>query len=844
MELRTMNNKLFSFIIASALFVLVGVAQTHADLQSYYSFDTGQYNSTHAFDEMGRFNATASSSTTVQNGQTGKVGQATNVSASYYTTSSTIFSGASSNYTVSFWFKQSATNRVYPVATAGGNATTCGYDWRDGAQAGYWYQGGITITDATASHIDGNTWHYVTLTRYANGTYQSYYNGTLFGSANNVAACDNSGGTLAFFRLQATTFGPYNTFLDEVAVFNQTLNSSQISCLFNSGSGTSKDGALTCAGLTNNFTITLTDEYNGSTINTFNATVNGTLYTTTTGSITTNLSLGATNNTVNITINAQNYFDVSYTNYNAITNLAATAYQAVARFNAEQFITLNNITSFTVTAPNGKNSNSSPPSLNLAAGTYGITFNKTGYFSSNQTFTIAALSNQTYNFTDIYNILLNITAVNAINGSSVNSFSVNITSGSYSFNVTNASTTNGTIFQRWINDTNMNITLYNSTEIATASILTNTSNYTAPAQVNISITSATINSIGFFFFDEVSGALLNNTTVSAYITSSVYSVNFTTTNGTSYQDLLVPATYTITYSATGYNQREYIYELVNQSATTLYLYLINDTDDTIVLATIFDTVGRRVQGANIYSDKKNLSGTNYYTVETCTTNALGQCLLHVDLYETTYQFRIEYNGVFVFNSQDTKVSQTAISFTIVTSNSTLQTIYGLGYFEGDLNYSNASSTFTYSFNDTDDIFDYVCLKTVIRTDNSYTNNNSNCSTSDSASLTLVINSSVGDEWTGMAYGVTSLGTVYQLDSLSVVVDLFLTRFGKTGLYYFGFLLVGAMMFSALIHPIFPPLLGGVTIWVMNALGFIGVGTAGVLSLLAVVIIIILINKRT
>lgn len=837
-----MNKKLFLPIML--LFFIFITSNTRADLQSYYSFDTGQYNSTHAFDEMGRFNATASSTTTVENGQAGKVNQATNVSASYYTTSSTIFAGTGANYTVGFWFRESGTTRAYPVATAGGNASTCGYNWRDGAQAGYWYQGGITIVDATASHIDANTWHYITLTRYANGTYQSYYNGTLFGSANSAAACDQSGGGLSFFRLQATTFGPYNTFLDEVAVFNQTLNSSQISCLFNGGSGTSKDGALTCAGLTNNFTITLTDEYNGSTINVFNATVNGTLYTTTTGSITTNLSLSATNNTVNISITSNNYFDVTYTNYNAITNLAVTAYQAVARFNAEQFITLNNITSFTVTAPNGKNSNSSPPSLNLAAGTYGFVFNKTGYFNSNQTFTVAALSNQTYNFTDIYNILLNITAVNAINGSAVNSFSVNITSGAYSFNVTNASTTNGTITQRWINDTNMNISLYNSTSIASTSILTNTSNYTAQAQVNISITSATINSIGFFFFDELTGALLNNTTVSAYVTSSVYSINFTTTNGTSYQDLMIPATYTITYSAIDYNQREYIYELVNQSATTLYLYLINDSADTIVLATIFDTVGRRVEGANIYSDKKNLSGTNYYTVETCTTNALGQCLLHVDLYETTYQFRIEYNGEFVFNSEDTKVSQTAISFTIVTSNSTLQTIYGLGYFEGDLNFSNASSTFTYSFNDTDNIFSSVCLKTVIRFDSSYVNNESNCSTSNSSSLTLVINSSMGDEWTGIAYGITSAGTIYQLDSLSVVVDEFLTQFGKTGLYYFGFLLLGAMMFTALVHPIMPPLLGGATIWVLNALGFVGVGTAGVLSLIMVVIIIILINKRT
>lgn len=345
------------------------------------------------------------------------------------------------------------------------------------------------------------------------------------------------------------------------------------------------------------------------------------------------------------------------------------------------------------------------------------------------------------------------------------------------------------------------------------------------------------------FYDENTGLLLSGITSTAFVTGTSNSFNFTTSTGSYLLSPVYNDTYAITYSATGYAQREYSFTSAGANSSII-LYLLNDSDDTIVLATVFDTVGRRVESATIYMDKKNLSGTNYYTVESCTTNALGQCLLHVDLYDTTYQFRIDYGGSEVFNSGDTKVSQTAISFTIVTSENTLGEVYDIGYFLGNLTYDNSTTTFSFEYNDVEDAFSSVCLRTVIRTDSAINRYNSTCSTSDTGTLTQLINTSVGDEWTGIAYGVRDDGSEFQLDSLSVVVDQFLAQFGKTGLFYFGFLLIGGMMFSGLIHPIIPPILGGVTVWVLNALGFIGVGTSAVISLLAVVVIIVMINKRT
>lgn len=344
------------------------------------------------------------------------------------------------------------------------------------------------------------------------------------------------------------------------------------------------------------------------------------------------------------------------------------------------------------------------------------------------------------------------------------------------------------------------------------------------------------------FYDELNGSLVNYASVTAYLTGSTYSTSVTTSNGTA-EIIAIPFdNYTITYSGSGYTQR--LYNLNFTQTQTLNLYLMNDSSDTIILATVFDTVGRRVDGAIIDMLKKNLSGTNYYSVETCRTNALGQCLLHVDLYDTTYQFVIYYLGEDVFNSNDTQVSQTAISFTIVTEGTGLSSFYDISYFVGNLSYANATTTFSYSYTDTMSAFSQVCLRTVVRsgaTNNQYTNV---CSSNTSGILSLSLNSSIGDEWTAQAYGVLSDGTEYQLDALSIVVDDFLAAFGREGLYLFGFFLLGAVMFTGLIHPIIPPVLGVIVVWVMNNLGFIGIGTTSVVSLIAIVIFLIGVNRRT
>lgn len=106
--------------------------------------------------------------------------------------------------------------------------------------------------------------------------------------------------------------------INNFAIFNRGLNSSEVSTYCDGGLNYRFDSTTTT-----NFTITNTNNYNSQSITNFSAIINGTIYNTTTGIITTPF---LTNSTTlkNITIISQNMFNKTYLNQNISTTLQAT----------------------------------------------------------------------------------------------------------------------------------------------------------------------------------------------------------------------------------------------------------------------------------------------------------------------------------------------------------------------------------------------------------------------------------------------------------------------------------------------------------------------------------------
>lgn len=147
-----------------------------------------------------------------------------------------------------------------------------------------------------------------------------------------------------------------------------------------------------------NFSVTAQDYYNGSSILSFNATINGTNYTTTNGTINTGIPLNS--GLVNITLYANNYFDRTYVDWDTVAGLNATMHKVEVEIQA-----YNGLTGALITDFNASNeyffyvSNNGSIYANLTEGNIAFSFNASGYEQLNTTLAFTRLENGTRNVT-------------------------------------------------------------------------------------------------------------------------------------------------------------------------------------------------------------------------------------------------------------------------------------------------------------------------------------------------------------------------------------------------------------------------------------------------------------
>jgi len=408
-------------------------------------------------------------------------------------------------------------------------------------------------------------------------------------------------------------------------------------------------------------------------------------------------SLITTNSTLNsnITINSPNYFPVSFTNYSS-SSLSASLFQHEVGFTATEIVSgLPVGGDFTVCAPlqcaTGTN-----PVLYLAAGTYNLTFNKTGWYNLTFQYTAAPLVSTTHNIDGAHRYRLNITLRNSGNNTLDPSFKLNVTSINYNYSILVNGTNLGTTIP-WNNDTFI-MKAYDATFVAAANQTNTTTNFlSTPVLANYTIQSFFTNSFIIEFRNEKTGAIVNGTTINAFLTGTIISYNYTTTNGKINATLLAPQRYIITYGGSPFAQREYIVNLTNQTFQTLTLWLLENSSGTYVRFSVLDSSYQTLQGAVINAQKKNLSGTNYYTVQDCETDSNGECILFLETLTTTYRFITQYRDV-VRVSGDTVLSRDTYTIVLNTGSSTLQQVIGRTDVQAGLLFT-APGTFTYIVND-------------------------------------------------------------------------------------------------------------------------------------------------
>lgn len=335
--------------------------------------------------------------------------------------------------------------------------------------------------------------------------------------------------------------------------------------------------------------------------------------------------------------------------------------------------------------------------LGIRTGTYYVkveakdSLNATAY-------SISPLFNHT---TDGY---LNITAINAFNGANVTNFTINASSGSYSFNGSYSNTTKSAqidivrgvsyfVFIDAPTYSYANITLLPNNSIT---------NYQFGLYTN--------NSILIRIFSEDTGFLLSGTNVTV-ITSGAgnFSITNYTTTGTLFVDNLPDDTYNIKFTSENYTLRTYTVTVTARSTQTLNAFLTAATN-TVILTTRDILTGLTVEDVSI--TQYRVINSTLTAIETKATDITGRAQF-VYTFGYKYTFQVSKTGYdsklfsldpILFSSYDISLDRTIVE----------QSSYSDVYIDFTPNYfsNNQTTNFSFIFNSANGVLSSYNLSVV------------------------------------------------------------------------------------------------------------------------------------
>lgn len=461
-----------------------------------------------------------------------------------------------------------------------------------------------------------------------------------------------------------------------------------------------------------------------------------------------------TNLTGNITILADDYFIYKAFDWPLNETLSLTMSQSIIRFNATQLFTNNTLSGVTFWV----GSVSGNP-LNLTTGSKTVIAEKAGYYNKSYTFTVSALDNTTIYVEDLYDAILNITAIKGFDASTVSGFNTsannsvgaayNTTSGSYG---TLNLLTGHTYLVNWSKTGYISMGVNISVENATQEY-----QFTVYESVDVQLN----------FFDEETLNPLTNVTFE--LLSDAFSNSYDTGASDSlFFDDLPSATYEIRYSRTNYSSRSYFVAipLLSTGEANLSLYLLEDDLSTLFLREVVDQginplTGYYLQVQRPYPSTDN-SSTIYRTVELAAVDSQGAAVFNAIANTQQYRFR-------VLDSNFQLTSTLTDSYLIDTSSQIIGLTSG-----SPMSNFNAATDATYTLeyvNATGFVFDYTAPNTIYKacleviTDNGLTKSSTTTCANDYSS-TITINPTIvnGSYYLANAYLYPDSNTLFLVDT--------------------------------------------------------------------------------
>ncbi len=481
------------------------------------------------------------------------------------------------------------------------------------------------------------------------------------------------------------------------------------------------------------FGIVAHDFYTNESITNFSATIGGTVYNTTNGTIYINLT---DSSLYTILVNATNYYNHTYTGINITSSLNVSMYQSEITFLAYEKVTNNLLSGANFTTSYLRNT-----THYMKSGTYSVTASKSGYYDKTASYTASALTTTTANISYMSSAILNLTVRHAITNALVTTYTaqLNYTGNSFS---ENQSTTNGSAYIYSI--TGDHVITVDAAGYAITSV-----NATFVSGVNnITAYIYTTESVWFKIYNEENESLLYQPNTTVELIGSYASYNVTTSNNASiYLDLITPDAYIVRYYATGFTPRFGYVEVTDRSTQNVSLYLAPAPSTTNITLTVREQDGSTIEDALVKVLKYDLDTNSYIVQNEVLTDYNGQAIVDVYFNSEYYKFIVEYPvGLVGLETSPAYIISTDI--TLVISSDVVGANYRyIADAAGSVTYNTATYNFRFTWSDTYHVVQEACLY-VFRLENNYTASfvGNNCSTASAGTILISIPNSTQAEY--------------------------------------------------------------------------------------------------
>jgi len=395
--------------------------------------------------------------------------------------------------------------------------------------------------------------------------------------------------------------------------------------------------------------------------------------------------------------------------------------------------------------------------------TFNITVSKTtfeDYSISNYNVSNSTASLEV-NLTSLYTYLT-VTAT-SYNGSSIENFTTSANSANSSSSDTVSTGDGSALLQLEWNET------YNISIDAPGYALYNNYNTTIMENYSVSLEMGPLymtNTVNFTFKNETSNALVTNVEVD--LIGEVSSNNYTTGSDSNLiLEMINPSQYTILYTADGFLQRQFAFELTDRSFLNYTLYLTDSSAGSNVTATVYDQIGNTLEEATIEVLKYDSSLGSYKVVTQAITNWQGITQLSLFKNDVYYKFRIYYEDELRQTTNPTYIYQDTISFQIRTDENVANdyfTVEGINY---DLVWNPTTENFRFDYTDPSaSTVQFACLRVEKTSGITTTDYNDSCLTATSGTILVGAELMNNTQYTARAY-VSFGDEEYFIDSITI-----------------------------------------------------------------------------